>query len=71
MRSFHQQTLLAWVFAGRLCDKYHNLMAHFILIMTADTFCWFGKERKMIFKMEHIFWVNENGTKYKEREIVF
>ena len=25
--------MLAWVFAGRLCDKYHNLMSRLILLI--------------------------------------
>ena len=26
-----QMRMLAWAFAGRLCDKYHNLMSWLIL----------------------------------------
>ena len=33
--------------------------------MAVDTFCWFGKGRKKIFKIDHIPWVNENCTEFK------
>ena len=37
---------LAWAFAGRLCDKYHNLMSWLIFILFVWTNIWM--EDKMV-----------------------
>ena len=43
----------AWAFAGRLCDKYHNLISWLISLIyrTQDSFWkfWVGKQEKQIF----------------------